>query len=90
MPLFVVACLFLHSKFANWITVKIFNGAECWGPRPIDGVVYLDKANGQNPHRVRHIDGHCNNMYKGKVRVRFWVTSSMSRIFIEEVPKSQA
>ena len=81
-----------------------FNGAECSGPLPIDGVVYLGSVKGQNPHRVRHIEGHCNNIHKGKVRVGFWVGNcvgygsvdastgwnSVSRIFIEEVPKAQA
>ena len=79
-----------------------FNGAECSGPLPIDGVVYLGRA-AQNPHRVRHIEGHCNNVHKGKVRVGFWVGNcrglgnadantgwnSVSRIFIEEVPAPQ-
>lgn len=65
-------------------------------------------ALGKNPvknlHRHRHIEGHCNNIHKGKVRVGFWVGScngiptatdaytgwnSMTRIFIEEVAKSQ-
>ena len=80
-----------------------FNGAECSGPLPIDGIVYMDS--GENLHRVRHIEGHCNNIHNGKVRVGFWVTNcagfsgsydaytgwnSVSRIFIEEVPKPQA
>lgn len=79
-----------------------FNGAECSGPLPIDGVVYLGGA-AQNPHRVRHIEGHCNNILKGKVRVGFWVGNcrhfgnadantgwnSVSRIFVEEVPAPQ-
>ena len=79
-----------------------FNGAECSGPLPIDGIVYLGRA-AQNPHRVRHIEGHCNNVHKGKVRVGFWVGNcrglgnadantgwnSVSRIFIEEVPAPQ-
>ena len=79
-----------------------FNGAECSGPQPIDGIVYLGGA-AQNPHRVRHIEGHCNNVHKGKVRMGFWVGNcrglrnadantgwnSVSRIFIEEVPAPQ-
>ena len=55
-------------------------------------------------HRHRHIEGHCNNIQKGKVRVGFSVGKcvtgnkladaytgwhSMNRIFIEEVPKAQ-
>jgi len=82
-----------------------FNGAECSGPLPIDGIVYMDKGKSNNIHRVRHIEGHCNNIYKGKVRVGFRVGNckgysgsydaytgwiSVSRIFIEEVPKPQA
>ena len=55
-------------------------------------------------HRVRHIEGHCSDIPKGKVRVGFWVGNcqsytaadaytgyiSVSRIFVEEVPKAQA
>ncbi len=82
-----------------------FNGAECAAPLPIDGIVYMWEGNTQDLHRVRHIEGHCNNIHKGKVRVGFWVGDcegygggtdaytgykSVSRIFIEEVPKSQA
>ena len=59
---------------------------------------------GKNLHRHRHIEGHCNNIHKGKVRVGFWVGScnnghkltdadtgwtTMSRIFIEEVGSAQ-
>ena len=82
-----------------------FNGAECSAPLPIDGVVYMWKGKGsRNLHRVRHIEGHCNNIHKGKVRVGFWIGNcagygnadgytgwtSVSRIFVEEVPKPQA
>ncbi|XP_078368066.1 collagen triple helix repeat-containing protein 1-like isoform X1 [Oculina patagonica] len=79
-----------------------FNDAECAAPLPIDGIVYLGGA-AQNPHRVRHIEGHCNNIHKGKVRVGFWVGNcrsygnanantgfnAVSRIFVEEVTKPQ-
>jgi len=81
-----------------------FNGVECSAPLPIDGVVFMWQGNTQNLHRVRHIEGHCNNIHKGRVRVGFWVGNcrggspgdaytgwqSVSRIFIEEVPKAQA
>ena len=81
-----------------------FNGAECSAPLPIDGVVYMWQGNTQDLHRVRHIEGHCNNIHKGRVRVGFWVGNcqhgspgdaytgwqSVSRIFVEEVPKAQA
>ncbi|XP_068717722.1 collagen triple helix repeat-containing protein 1-like isoform X1 [Montipora capricornis] len=81
-----------------------FNGAECSAPLPVDGIVYLGGVKSQDPFRVRHIEGHCNNIHKGKVRVGFWVGNclgfgnadaytgyiSVSRIFVEEVPKPQA
>ncbi|KAL9975764.1 hypothetical protein ACROYT_G012958 [Oculina patagonica] len=81
-----------------------FNGAECSSPGPIEGALYMQTGKNQNLHRHRHIEGHCNNIHKGKVRVGFWVGScnvgkkladaytgwpEMSRIFIEEVPKAQ-
>lgn len=81
-----------------------FNGAECSAPLPIDGIVYMWSGNNQDLHRVRHIEGHCNNIHKGKVRVGFWVGNcrtsrpgdahtgwqSVSRIFVEEVPRAQS
>ena len=82
-----------------------FNSAECSAPLPIDGIVYMWQGNGQDLHRVRHIEGHCNNIHKGRVRVGFLVGNcygggspgdaytgwqSVSRIFVEEVPKAQA
>ena len=81
-----------------------FNGAECSAPLPIDGVVYMRTGGNKDLHRVRHIEGHCNNIHKGKVRVGFWIGNcasygnadgytgfnSVSRIFVEEVPKAQA
>ena len=81
-----------------------FNGAECSSPGTIDGAFYLATGRNHNPHLHRHIEGHCNNIQKGKVRVGFWVGKcvsghkladaqtgwhSLSRIFIEEVPKAQ-
>ena len=70
-------------------------------PLPIDGFVYMWQGNGQDLHRVRNIEGHYNNIHKGKVRVGFWVGDcargakadantgweSVSRIFVEEVLK---
>ncbi|XP_078368078.1 collagen triple helix repeat-containing protein 1-like [Oculina patagonica] len=82
-----------------------FNGAECSSPGSIDGVFYMQTGKNHNLHRHRHIEGHCNNIHKGKVRVGFWVGScnsghknadahtgwgkTLSRIFVEEVPKAQ-
>ncbi|KAL9975832.1 hypothetical protein ACROYT_G013038 [Oculina patagonica] len=85
-----------------------FNGAECSGPAAIDGVVYMingDKSGAQNDlHRPRQIEGVCENVSKGIVRVGFWVGNcagfgsanahtgwnSVSRIYVEEVPPPQA
>ena len=81
-----------------------FNGAECSSPGSIVGIVYMGIGKKQNLHRTGHIEGHCDNIHKGKVRVGFWVGScnngskntdaytgwtTMSRIFIEEAPKVQ-
>jgi len=81
-----------------------FNGAECSSPGSVDGSFYMSKGIGHNLHRHRHIEGHCNGIHKGKVRVGFWVgkcTSghkladahtgwdTLSRIFVEEVARAQ-
>ena len=55
-------------------------------------------------HRVRQIDGVCEKVSKGTVRVGFWVGKcsvgkfadaltgefSVSRIYVEEIPSPQA
>ncbi|KAM7432335.1 hypothetical protein ABFA07_017223 [Porites harrisoni] len=81
-----------------------FNGAECSSPGTIDGAFYMAVGRNYNLHHHRHIEGHCNNIQKGKVRVGFSVGKcvtghrltdaytgwhSMNRIFIEEVAKAQ-
>ena len=81
-----------------------FNGAECSSSGTIAGAFYMSRGVGRNLHRHRHIEGHCNNIHKGKVRVGFWVGKcttgekladahtgwgTPSRIFIEEVAKAQ-
>ena len=80
-----------------------FNGAECSGPMPIDGILYLQSTSGHQPLRVRHIEGYCENIPRGVVRVGFNVGNcagygnadahsgwnSVSRIVIEEVPAPQ-
>ena len=79
-----------------------FDGAECAKPSTIEGIVYVGSAK-VNPHRHRHIEGYCNQVPKGHVRVGFWIGkcqstnlgdgstgwNSMSRIVIEEVPPPQ-
>ncbi|KAL9975812.1 hypothetical protein ACROYT_G013017 [Oculina patagonica] len=105
----------LHVYFAGNLRIEgcdnccsrwyfTFNGAECSSPGSIDGAFYMRTGKNHDLHRHRHIEGHCNNIHKGKVRVGFWVgkcTSShkiadaytgwhsISRIFVEEVPKAQ-
>ena len=86
----------------------------------IDGISHLMAQNVQNqrllkelfyvqsatvdPYRHRHIEGYCNQVPKGHIRVGFWIGKcegyslakgytgwrSMSRIVIEEVPPPQA
>ncbi|XP_068681031.1 collagen triple helix repeat-containing protein 1-like [Montipora foliosa] len=79
-----------------------FNGAECSNPAAIDGLVYMRYGNGANLKnllRVRQIDGVCENVQQGIVRVGFNVGNcasygnadaytgwnSVSRIYVEEV-----
>lgn len=83
-----------------------FNGAECSSPAAIDGVflVYQGTNGKKNPHRPRHIEGICEKLHKGTVRVGFWVGkcaggiktgdaytgwNSVSKIYIEEVAPPQ-
>ena len=80
-----------------------FNGAECTGPMPIDGIIYMNIVGGLEPLRIRHIEGYCENIPRGVVRVGFNVGNcvgygnvnaysgwnSVSRIVIEEVPAPQ-
>ena len=78
-----------------------FSGNECSSPGTIDGAFYQQT---NTNHRHRHIEGHCYNLKKGTVRVGLSVGKcvtgdeladsltgwhSVSRIFIEEVPKPQ-
>ncbi|XP_065843106.1 collagen triple helix repeat-containing protein 1-like [Oscarella lobularis] len=79
-----------------------FNGAECSGPMTIEGLVYLSSTN-DNPHRHRQIEGFCENIPSGSIRVavhvgnchgygsadRYSGWNSVSRIMIEEYPQSQ-
>lgn len=79
-----------------------FNGAECKGPLPIDAVVWISNKN-SNDHRPGAIEGYCVNIHKGKVRVGINIGNcptygnsdgytgwnSVSRLIIEEVPRSQ-
>ena len=93
-----------HDCCRRWYFT--FNGAECSAPAAIDGIVYMIYGNSakKNLHRVRHIEGVCEKIHKGTVRVGFWVGNcagygsadaytgwnSVSRIYVEEVPPPQA
>ncbi|XP_015753054.1 PREDICTED: collagen alpha-1(XVII) chain-like [Acropora digitifera] len=92
-----------HQCCRRWYFT--FNGAECSAPAAIDGIVYMVHGNGakKNLHRVRQIEGVCEKVHKGMVRVGFWVGNckgygtadawtgwnSVSRIYVEEVPPPQ-
>ena len=70
---------------------------------PIDGLVYMRSVSGLEPLRVRHIEGYCENIPKGRVDVGINVGNcagmgnadahsgwnSVSRIVVEEVPAPQ-
>jgi len=79
-----------------------FNGAECSGPLPIDAVWWIRKID-QDNHKSGSIEGYCENIHKGKIRVGINIGNcpgygnsdgytgwnSASRLIIEEVPPSQ-
>ncbi|KAL9975826.1 hypothetical protein ACROYT_G013031 [Oculina patagonica] len=93
-----------HDCCRRWYFT--FNGAECSAPAAIDGIVYMihGSSGKKNLHRVRQIEGVCEKVHKGIVRVGFWVGNcpghgtadastgwnSVSRIYVEEVPPPQA
>ena len=78
-----------------------FNDRECTGPMTIDAVYYTRASN--NIHRHRQIEGYCENIPAGDVRVGFHVGkcsgygvadaysgwNSVSRILIAEMPPAQ-
>ena len=79
-----------------------FNGAECSGPMPIDAALWIRNSDEDN-HRPGAIEGYCDNIHKGKIRVGINIGNcpgygnsggdtgwmSVSRLIIEEVPRSQ-
>ncbi|XP_078680265.1 collagen triple helix repeat-containing protein 1-like isoform X1 [Branchiostoma floridae x Branchiostoma belcheri] len=53
-----------------------FNGMECSGPLPIEGLVYTRAGNGMNGlniHRVSTIEGICSGVPQGRVNVELSV-----------------
>ena len=93
-----------HDCCRRWYFT--LNGAECSAPAAIDGIVYMVHGNGDKKflYRPRHIEGVCEKVQKGVVRLGFWVGNcngygsadartgwnSVSRIYVEEVPPPQA
>ena len=79
-----------------------FNGAECSGPLPIDAALWISSGN-SNDYRHGAIEGYCDNIRKGNIRVGINIGNcpgygnsdgntgwmSVSRLIIEEVPRSQ-
>ena len=79
-----------------------FNGAECSGPLPVD-VVWWIASSSHHTHKPGTIEGYCDNIHKGKIRVGINIGNcpsygnsdgytgwnSVSRLIIEEVPRSQ-
>jgi len=79
-----------------------FNGAECSGPLPIDAALWISSGSVYS-HRPGSIEGYCENIHKGKIRVGINIGNcpgygnsngytgwnSVSRLMIEEVPRSQ-
>lgn len=84
-----------------------FNGTECSAPAAIEGVVYMQTGASPNPlkrlRRVREVEGVCENVPEGEVKVGFQVGNCrsigdayartgwgfVSRIYVEEVPPPQ-
>ena len=78
-----------------------FNGAECNGPMALDAVLWVRKA--VEEHKPGSIEGYCQNIHKGKIRVGINIGNckgygnsngytgwnSVSRLIIEEVPRPQ-
>ena len=79
-----------------------FNGAECSGPLPIDAALWIRNSN-TDDFRHGAIEGYCDNIRKGNIRVGINIGNcpgygnsngktgwmSVSRLIIEEVPRSQ-
>ena len=78
-----------------------FNDRECTGPMTIDAVDYTGNRN--NIHRHRQVEGYCENIAAGDVRVGFHIGkcvgyrladgytgwNSVSRIIIAEMSPAQ-
>ena len=79
-----------------------FNGTECSGPLPIDAALWIGNRNTVT-NRPGAIEGYCDNIRKGNIRVSINIGNcpgfgnssgntgwmSVSRLIIEEIPRSQ-
>ena len=93
--------LYCNNCCKRWFIT--FNGAECSGPLPIDVVLWVSKHVGYEERKPGSIEGYCDNIRKGKIRVGINIGNcpgygnangqtgwnSVSRLMIEEVPRSQ-
>ncbi|XP_065840435.1 collagen triple helix repeat-containing protein 1-like [Oscarella lobularis] len=61
-----VYCSDSSSCCGRWYIT--FNEAECSGPITIEGIVYKESTK-DNPHRHRQIEGFCENIPSGSIRV---------------------
>ena len=89
-----------NNCYKRWFIT--FNGAECTGPLPIDAVVWNANCD-QDIHRPGFTEDYCNNIHKVRIRVGINIGNcagygnssgqtgwnSVSRLVIEEVPRSQ-
>ncbi|XP_078371190.1 collagen triple helix repeat-containing protein 1-like isoform X1 [Oculina patagonica] len=92
--------LYCNTCCKRWFIT--FNGAECSGPLPVEAVMWIRSSN-QDNHLPGAIEGFCDNIPKGKIRVGINIGNCaggrnadsqtgwgvVSRLVIEEVPRSQ-
>ena len=69
----------------------------------LDAVLWINRGTGHEEHRPGSIEGYCQNIHKGKIRVGINIGNcnghgnsngltgwnSVSRLIIEEVPRPQ-
>ena len=93
--------LFTRETSLLEVVTTAASGAECSGPLPIDAVLWIRNKDEDN-HRPGFIEGYCNNIHKGKIRVGINIGNcagygnstrqtgwnSVFRLIIEEVPRS--
>ena len=60
-----------------------FNGAECSGPLPIDAALWIKNRNTED-YRPGAIEGYCENIRKGNIRVRLALASTLETVPVME------